>query len=73
MVHKGILGRVSGKKEGQKTLGDRKEWREKGAPEEHIFLCTDLQTPERGKPCMMHPKDCCSSNCKEICYAPKRI
>lgn len=69
---RGYGGGGSGKK-GQELFGDRKKWCERGAPEEHIFLCSDLQAPESGEPCMMHPRDCCSSNRRDKCCALKRV
>lgn len=64
MAHEGIQGSRWGKK-GQEAFGDRKKWCERSAPEEQILLCRDLQAPERGKPSVMHPRDCCSSNCRD--------
>lgn len=66
-------GRESQEKKAKKPFGDRKTWCERGAPEDHVFLCSDLQIPESGEPCMMHPRDCCSSNHKDKCCALKSV
>jgi len=58
----------SGKKS-QEVFGDRKKWCERCAPKEHVFLCSELQTPGSGEPCIIHPRDCCSSNHRDKCYA----